>query len=117
MTKDPNYPAMKFHPQTGESRVFHTAEDVPEGWLNKHPAHVDDTKPAPAQKSATLPMTRDEIKAALDAGEIAYKKNAGDKALYDLLVASLKTHLTEAGIQFPEDADGPALLALVPPAE
>lgn len=113
-------PKMRWHPTTGESQVFHDGDTVPEGWLDHHPEDTRhaavEKQPDPKAKTVTaLPMTRDEIKAALDAGEVPYAKNAKDQTLYDLLVESLRKHLTEAQIEFDPAADAKALLALVPP--
>lgn len=121
------YTKRLWHPTSGESRVFHDHETPSADWLDHHPNDpnadkVDSTVKRDAEADAIvranagkLPMTRDEIKSALDAAEIPYAPNAKDKTLYDLLVKSLVAHLTENNIPFPEDADAKQLLALVPP--
>lgn len=118
--RDSNYPALKWDPATGEARRFDAAEEVPAGWLD-HPADPNAPLPAPAPPApAAQAMARTEMKAALDAGGIPYAKNAPDKTLYELLLASLKDHLTTAAVEFDPEADAPALLALVkaqPPTE
>lgn len=123
---DPNFPAMKWHPQTAENRIFHKAEDVPEGWLDTHPKNVTAAeevektayKPAvkaPAAKS--IPMDRKEILAALADGGVTPAKNASNAQLYSQLQDALKLALTEMGKEFPADADAKALLELLPKPE
>ena len=113
---DRNFPAMYWNPETSEPRVFDAPEDVPAGWLPHHPANAPAAPPPakPAPK-ASVPMTRAEIVAALDAGNVPYTSTTSDARLYKLLVSSLQTHLTEQGIKYPANADAFALLALVPP--
>lgn len=109
MSKDPNYPAMKWHPVTAEARTFTAPEDVPEGWLDTHPSNLP---PKPAEP--VPPMTRDEIKAALDKLQVQYAKNAGDAKLYGLLDEAAREDLTAAGIEFDPHANTATLLALLP---
>lgn len=123
-----NHPRMRWHPTTGESQVFTADSDVPEGWLDHHPDDArhaavekqpDPSKakaPAGAAAAVALPMTRDEIKAALDKAEIAYAKNAKDQTLYDLLLTSLRQYLTAQTVPFNDTDDAPALLKLVSPS-
>lgn len=122
------FPAMKWHPNTGESQVFKAAQDVPEGWLDHHPADPDYEKEAvgaapktPAKiATGSFPeapvMSRDEIKTALDAAEIPYAKNAKDATLYDILLTSLRQHLAAQNVAFTDDMNAKQLLALVPPS-
>lgn len=125
---DQHFPAMMWHPETGESRVFNTAADVLEGWLDTHPANatrVDaiaaakpSAKPAAAPKGSNgLPMTREEITIALLEGGVQFKRNHDDKRLYDTLMAALKKALDERGVQYAPDATAPALLELLPKPE
>lgn len=111
--KDPKFPGMRWHPETGENRIFNSAAEVPDGWQDRHPADTADAKPAPPPTANPLPMSKAEVKAALTAGGIAFEPRLGHKALYEILVVSLKEHLTAAGIEFPADATAPQLLALV----
>lgn len=122
-----NHPRMRWHPTSGESQVFTADSEVPEGWLDHHPddpRHVAVEKqpdpkakaPIGAAAAVALPMTRDEIKAALDKAEIVYAKNAKDQTLYDLLLTSLRTYLTAQTVEFSETDDAPALLKLVSPS-
>lgn len=113
MSKDKNYPAYKWHPQTGDAKIFESASEVPEGWLDTHPANLKNVT-TDAPKSDELPMSRDEIKDALKAGNIEFVSNAKTPALYALLVENLQSHLKDAGVEFPENATAPELLALVP---
>lgn len=110
MQKDPNFPAMKWHPKTGESRVFTAAEDVPEGWIDTHPNNVI-AKDAPAPDE--LPLTKKQIKTELDAAGVTYPPTAGAKALYELLSDSLKTFCAENEIPYEADMSVLTLLELV----
>lgn len=121
MTKHSEYPAFKFHPETGESRHFSHAHEVPEGWLDNHPANggkAEEKAPAakaPAEKAPKaekLPMSRKEIVKALVEGEIAFDKDAETAALYAVLDVAVREHLAANKIDIPEGANVPALLAL-----
>lgn len=111
--RDLNYPALKWDPATGEARRFDASEEVPVGWLDRPVEPNAPPAPSPAPTPAVQAMVRAEMKAALDAGGISYAKNAPDKTLYELLLASLKDHLAAAAVEFDPEADAPALLALV----
>lgn len=111
--KDREYPAMKWHPETGASEIFNSASDVPEGYLDCHPNSVQDNRPPPAPKAGVLPMTKAEMVAALKAGNIEYPANAGAKALYELLDGKLREHLATNNVPVPEGADVRALLTLI----
>lgn len=115
--KDKSFPAMKWHPETGESGIFNSASEVPEGWLDHHPNAKEPIKEKEVVKPTGLPMTKAEIQDALKTGGISAPANASAKSLYDLLVTSLRDHLTEANVTFPETATAPELLALVPKSE
>lgn len=117
MSKDPKFPARMWHPETGESQACMSAEEVPPGWIDHHPNQVQDPRPAPKPVDNVLPMTRKEIVAALDEAGISYQRNAGVKALYDVLGASLRNFLTEAEVTFDPSADVPTLLKLAKPPE
>jgi len=105
------FPGMRWHPETGESQIFQTQEDMPAGWLDYNPTGADGLEKPKA--SNPLPMTREEIVAALNQGQITFKKNAGTAALYDQLRDALRKFLTERSITFEQDADGKTLLDLV----
>lgn len=117
------YPAMKWHPETGEAKVFHKAEDVPDGYLDTHPSNLANVAAANQEaskklnKAKTLPLSKDEIIAALVEGGIGYPKQASAKALYDLLTEKVKAALTEAGTSFDPEADTKTLLGLLTPPE
>lgn len=114
MSKDPNFPAMKWHPQTGEVKLCHKADDVPEGWIDTHPANLANVaQPAPVK----LPMKRKDIVAALSEGGITFDVKSPTYDLYALLVENLKAALTEAEIEFAADADANTLLGLLPKPE
>lgn len=106
-------PTVMYGPD-GDARVFHHHKDIPDGWLDDPAKHAPG-KPAPAAKAA-LPLTREEIIAALTTAEIDYPKTAGVAKLYDLLLTELRLHLTAEKVAFPADADAKALLALATPA-
>lgn len=114
MSKDPNFPAMKWHPTTGESKLCTVAEDVPDGWLDTHPNNLPkpDEKAKPAGEPE-LPMTRKDIIKELDAAGVAFPKMAKTQALYDLLGDTAKNFLAAAKVDYAPDADVPSLLALV----
>ena len=126
MTKDPNFPAMMFHPETGAATVFKSAGEVPEGYLSFHPkdparkakdaleaAKVVDAKPAPAAP-VKLPLTRKEIVAALEAGGVTFDKDARVDALYEVLTKAVKDALAAAEVEYDPNLDTKALLALLP---
>jgi len=69
-----------------------------------------------AEKAAVvvpLPLTRQQIGAALTQGGVEYQPLAPMSELDALLVASLETHLTDVGVSYPEGSDSRALLAIV----
>lgn len=114
------FPGMRWHPVTGANQVFQSAEEVPEGYLDYHPSNPPEgAKEAETVKetATALPMSREEIVKELSDGGIAFKANAKTEKLYSLLVEAVKTHLTASEIEFPETANGPELLALVPKPE
>lgn len=123
MSKDPNYPAMKWHPQTAENRVFQKAGDVPEGWLDTHPANVDNVSKQevevtpPAVLKAPLDMTRKEIVAALTEGGITFDPASKVVVLYELLTAEVNRVLTEEGIEYDPTAGTKKLLEILPKPE
>lgn len=112
----PGYPAMKWHPETGEATVYNSPHEVPEGHLDQHPASLEKTPALKPSAPSALPMTKAEIVTALKAGNIEYPATAGAKALYDLLDKTLREHLTANNVTIPDNANVPALLALVNPA-
>jgi hypothetical protein len=112
------FPGMRWHPITGENQIFQAESEVPEGYLNYHPANPPEgVEKALETKPEALPMTRKEIVKVLNDGGIIFDPKAKVPALYDLLVASLKAHLIASETAFPETATGPELLALVPQPE
>ena len=107
-------PTYRYGPN-GEAKIFNDSNDVPEGWLDHHPTPAEAAEIAVIVPgaSAAIPMTREEIIAALEGGGIGYKRNAGTKALYDQLTVKVKEHLVEREIAFPAGADTKALLELL----
>ncbi len=114
--KDHAYPALKWHPDTGESRVFHNEGQVPKGWLNQHPDAIKPEKLDPATP-LPVPMTRREIMDALHSGEISYDPKAKTSVLFDQLTVAVKQALTAADISFDDATDTKELLALLPTPE
>lgn len=115
----PDYPSMRWHPETGEMAVYNAPHEVPEGWLDTHPNNVSKVKKAekPAAEANLLPMTKAEIVKALTDGGIPFKPQTGAKGLYALLDTALRAHLAAEKIEVPEGANVPALMALAnPPA-
>lgn len=111
----PDFPSMRWNPETGESQVFSAPHEVPDGWLDQHPNSVsgDDKAAAKSDTKTGLPLTKAEIVEALNEYEIPFKANTGAKGLYELLETSLKAHLAAEKVEIPADANVPALLALV----
>lgn len=97
-----NGPTWMYDPNTGEGRVFTDSADVPKGWLDHVPA-----------ASERKPMTRDEIVAALEAGDIKFDHKAKVAELRDLLTDSVVTALEAAKIEHDPKADVRDLLALL----
>lgn len=87
------FPGMRWSP-TGEARVFTSAAEVPEGWTDYHPDSATEAAPAPADKTSALPLTREQIIAALKERGADAKPNASTKSLYDKLL--LLVEATEA---------------------
>jgi len=114
--KDQSYPALKWHPENGECRLFHSEASVPKGWLDQHPRNLKPESVDPAAP-APLPMTRKEIVDALNNGGISYDPKAKVSVLYDQLTVAVKEALTTADISFDDDADTKELLALLPTPE
>jgi hypothetical protein len=84
-TKDPKFPALMWHPETGEASVFNSAEEIPEGYLDKHPKHAGDVKPI-----VKTELSRSEIIAALRERGIEFAPATGTPKLYDLLVNAIE---------------------------
>lgn len=113
------FPGQRWDPASGDTKVFQTAGDVPEGWLDHYPSDEeksDAKSAAPKPAADALPMTRAQVIDYLKAGTVPFQGNAGTKALYDLLVASLKEALAAlpTPVTAPEGADAVALLDLFP---
>jgi hypothetical protein len=106
------YPALKWHPETGDCKQFERADDVPDGWLDTHPANQ---LAAPVLNAAAI--TREEIVSALKAGNVVHKASEGTSKLLALLTREVHDTLKRLGHEFDPSADVRALLAkLGPPA-
>lgn len=111
-TPRPDYPAMKWHPVTGEYILANDASEVPAGYLDTHPNNLPAVTVAPPAR-----MDRKDIILCLQDGAIPYKANAPTKALYELLLLGLKAALSAAEIAFDQEStDATALLSLFPKA-
>jgi hypothetical protein len=100
-------PTFMYGPK-GEAQIFTDSNDVPKGWAES---------PAAAKAGAGddgLPMTRDEIVAALKAGSVSFKASASTEKLYLALGEAVKGHLSAQDIAFPDDASVPDLMKLLP---
>lgn len=114
------FPAMLWHPETGESRVFHKAGDVPEGWLDTHPDNVKNlpkAEKAAQTKPVPLSMTRKEMVQALQDGGISFDPASKVDVLYAILTEAVKKFLTDAEVEFDPATDTKALLELLPKPE
>lgn len=107
------YPALKWHPETGECRQFAKADDVPEGWLDTHPVNVKNAATVAAGK---LPdITRQEIIAHLEAGHVEYNKAHSAKQLHKLLTTEVHATLKGLGREFDPEADVRSLIQQLGP--
>lgn len=117
MSKE-HFPSMRWHPETGEARVFNAAHEVPEGWLDAHPNDPKAKAAEPAGDSAgegepaKEDLTRAQIIAALTEGQIEFSKNARTGPLYVKLTEAVKANLAARNITFEQDAPTSALLEL-----
>lgn len=107
-------PKMRWNPETGESKVFATVEDVPEGWLDHHPedpAYADATaeKATPAAKG----LSKSETIAALKQGGVTHDPKATLPELTELLVTALRGALDAKGVEYTPEATARELLILV----
>lgn len=89
------FPGHRWSPD-GEMRVFHAAEDVPEGWADNHPANrptsvIDAACAALVAAQPKAPtLSRQQIIADLQRRGVVFQRNATTKALYDLLVVEVE---------------------------
>lgn len=116
MSKD--FPAWRYDPVTREGRVFDTADDVPEGWVDRLGAEGEVVTVKVKGGAAKAPepkddgtMTRAEIMAALKGGGVDFKVTAKTDELHDLLKGKVMEVLTQRNIEFDADADARTLLA------
>lgn len=86
---------MHWHPITGEMQVFGDDETEPEGWLDTHPENPRLGGSVPGREPEKA-MTREEIIAALNAGQIQFKVSTSatelQKQLRVALLAALEQH-------------------------
>jgi len=104
MSLDPKrWPAFRTSPDGTESRVFARPEDVPPGWCSKRdppkqpvlsPPQPDPRRDDDVRGGDPLPLTREQIVAALKKRGVAFQRNAATEALYAKLLAIVEA--TEA---------------------
>lgn len=108
---------LPFHPEDTEKAE--RAAAAGQGWTAPPPPPVDPGNGSgegsgPVITKEDIPMTREEIKAALDKGNVPYAANASNVVLYTLLCEKLREFLTQQGNgNIPEDADAPTMLAML----
>lgn len=116
----PLFPGWRYNPKTGEGRQFDSADDVPNGWVDRVPEDGDDepapkAKPAKADKPATPAddgaMSRQEMIAALKGGGVEFKATMKNEELHDLLKGKVMEVLAQRNIPFDADANVRDLLA------
>jgi hypothetical protein len=111
-------PVMAWHPETGESQVYPSEADVPEGHLPHHPN--DANKPVPVSVKGVADqtqMSREEIVAALSAGGVTFNPRAKHKELAAVLREAVTKALFESGVDPVPDFPTKQLMELLPPAE
>ena len=81
------FPRLFWNPDTGESKEFKAKHEVPEGWLNYHPADKDRAKPPapPAPPPPAPDEDRTDVIARLRQNGFAFNPRASTKALRELL--------------------------------
>lgn len=115
----------RWNPETGERVVFSDDETPPKNFLPCHPADPDikaklakagiavaaqEPEPQAAESDDRAGMSKEEVVAALKAGNIEFKANASKAALTDLLITELKKVLTVKGVAFDENETAKSLL-------
>ena len=102
------FPSFVWHPETGERKLCKSPEDVPEGYLDHHPAnplYTDEKasvkEPGPAKDPAPADevggMSRAEIVAALKEGGVKFTPNTGTPKLAKILEAEVDNALSAMG--------------------
>lgn len=112
------YPAFRWHPATGVCHCVENESGDDDSFLDFHP---DDSSKAGDQgssgsedpKTGVDAMTKAEIMAALDAGNVEYDKNANKPALYSLLDTRLRETLAKTDQDVPDNATVPSMLAML----
>ena len=101
MDKDQNYPALRWHPETGEAIEVNSVSEDNEIYLSHHPEDPDKVA-AVIKADDAMPMGR--VKALLDQGGVAYATNAKADTLRRALRGALTEQLDARGIGF-SDSD------------
>ena len=115
--KDVSFPAWYYDPATKQGQVFNSADEVPEGWVDRldgEPTAIGSKPRTPAkEKPAADPaaMTRKEITEALKAGGISFSPTEKTETLHDLLKGKVMEVLAQRNIAFDADASVRDLLA------
>ena len=106
-----------YDPVTRQGQIFNSADEVPEGWVDRldgEPSAIG-SKPRPAamEKPVDDPtaMSRKEITEALKAGGISFSPTEKTEALSDLLKGKVMEVLAKRNIPFDANAPVRDLLA------
>lgn len=97
MDKDSTYPAMRWHPETGEAITVNSVSEDNETYLSHHPADPDKVA---AVTKADDAMPTERVKELLDQGGVSYPKNAKVETLRKTLRGALTAKLEDRGIGF-----------------
>ena len=105
-----HYPALKWHPETGEAVLVIGPENDSNYLIDHHPADPDKGSPLVAEPAG---FDRDRMLELLGTGGITYPKGAKLPVLRDLLTKGLQAALTGRGLDWQDDATAEALYAKI----
>lgn len=113
--KHSEFPAM-YWKADGSNYVAKTAADVLPDTTPYHPDNAPKVEAkAPAPGANELPLSKDEVVAALSEGGITHNPNKSHAKLYSLLLAAVKAALDEAAIAYDAaETNVKTLMALLP---
>lgn len=93
MAEDQVFPGWRYGPN-GQSGIFTTPEEVPEGWTNNHNDWVGgklvDAPASAKPPREVLPLTRKQIIADLSERKLEFDATKPTADLYDQLVAAIE---------------------------
>lgn len=112
-------------------QVFHSADDVPEGWAADWRAHGANLDREPPEPPAGTELSRNELKSALTSLSVEFKPTAAKAELQKLLAEAtaaleakasdglehLRAELTARDVEFSPDDDEAELRSLLDEAE